>query len=208
MIGAVVAGITDSVTVPVFLKRVGVVGAVVFVVFLSVIVRIYSLFSTRHRILVSVGVIGAVIAGITDTVTVPVFLKRVGGVGAVVFVVFLSVIVRIYSLFSTRHRILVSVGVIGAVIAGITDTVTVPVFLKRVGGVGAVVFVVFLSVIVRIYSLFSTCKRTLVSVRVIRAAVAGIADTVTVAVFLVRICYAGAVVFKTFNVVSVRIYCV
>ena len=127
---------------------------------------------------------------------------------AVVKIIGNLITVFIGNTWITRHRILVSVGVIGAVVAGITDTVTVPVFLKRVGGVGAVVFVVFLSVIVRIYSLFSTCKRTLVSVRVIRAAVAGIADTVTVAVFLVRICYAGAVVFKTFNVVSVRIYCV
>ena len=85
------------------------------------------------------GIIGAIVARIAGTVVVGVCLTRVGVVGAVVAKVTDTVRVGIDLVFRAGER---SVGVERTVIAHVADIIVVPVLLRRVGVVGAIVDVV------------------------------------------------------------------
>ena len=143
--------ITDDVAVGI-LVRVVVIGAVVFKVLYSVAVEINSFVFACITETVAVGVflvtigIPAVVACVADTVVVCIILNRfsvfitddvAGSIfvrvlykRAVVLEVLYSVAVKIYCARITRHRILVSVGVSRAVVAGVADTVVVCIILN------------------------------------------------------------------------------
>ena len=80
------------------------------------------------------------------------------------------------------------------VVASVTNVVAVCIFLIRVVIIGAVVKVVEDTVAVSIKSSHGTCIRILVSVGVVRAVVASVADMVAVAIFLIRVCIVRTVV--------------
>ena len=220
VIGAVVADVTDMVAVFVFLKRVVFVRAVVLVIEFSVLIavkndRFADITFRSGRIviqLICVGVIGAVVAYVTDVVTIGIFLKRVVFVRAVILVVEFSVAVAVYNGKFTDVSdavvviiFLISVGVVRAVVASITDTVTVAVQLISVGFVRTVVKIVLNSVFVFVDRCGSACDWILVSVRVSRAAVTSIADTVTVGIFLIGVVIVRTVVLEVFKSVTVGI---
>ena len=220
VIGAVVANVTDVVAVFVFLKRVVFVRAVVLVIEFSILIavkndRFADITFRSGRIviqLICIGVIRAVVASVTYIVTISVFLKRIVFVRAVVFVVEFSVTVAVYNGKFTDISdavvvivFLISVGMVRAVVASIADTVTVAVQLISIGFIGAIVKIIFYTVTVFIDLFRSACVRILVSVRVPRAAVACVADTVTVGIFLIGVVIVRAVIFEVFKSVTVGV---
>ena len=160
MIGAVVAFVADSVTVSVWLIQISVfvfdirivsvfafyIRAVIEIIWNLIVVFIGNTWIAGKRILVSVGVIGAVVTYVTDSVTVSVRLVEISVfvfdiriicvfafyVRAVIEIIWNLIVVFIGNTRIAGHRILVSVGVIGAVVAGITDSVTVSVWLVEI----------------------------------------------------------------------------
>ena len=212
MIRTVVACITYVVTVRIFLVRVRIVRAVVKVIENTVAVAVESSHRAYGCILVCIGMIRTVVACITDMVTVCIFLKRVEIERAVVLEVFKIVKVRVNYRFFTDITdvvpvavLLIGVGVLRTVVACITDIVAVCIFLSRICNIRAVVEIIFNTVAVYIYRFRCAGKGILGSVRVVRAAVACIADTVVIFVFLVRVVVIGAVVFEVFDAVAVAV---
>ena len=138
----------------------------------------------------------AVVTGIADTVTVSVRLIQISVfvfyirivsvfafyVRAVIEIIGNLIVVFIGNARITGHRILISVRMQRAVVACVADSVVVSIFLISIRFFWAVVEVIFYVVAVNIDRFGSTCKRTLVSVGVIGAAVASVSDAVTVSV--------------------------
>ena len=230
MIRTVVACVTYVVAVFVFLKRIVFVGAIIFVIEFSILITVkndrfayVTLCSCRIAIkLIGVGVIRTVVANVTYVVTVFVFLKRIVFVRAVVLVVEFSILItvkndRFADITFRSGRIvvqLVGVGVIGAVVANVTDVVAVAVFLKRVVFVRAVVLVIEFSILIAVKNdrfadiTFRSGRIViqLICIGVIRAVVTSITYIVTIFIFLKRVVFVRAVVFVVEFSVAVAVY--
>ena len=218
MVRAVVADVTDIVVISVFLKWVVFVRTVILVVRFSILVAVkndrladVTFFSFRIFVkLIGVGVIRAVVASVTYVVAVAVFLKRIVFVRAVILVIEFSILVAVkndrladVTFFSFRIFVkLIGIGVIGAVVADVTDMVAVAVLLIRVVFIRAVILVVGLSVLVAVESggftrITFRSRRIvvkLVGIRMIRTVVAGVTDVVAVSIFLTGVVFVRAVI--------------
>ena len=221
MVRAVVACVADVVAVAIFLKRIVFVRAVVLVVEFPILItvendRLADVTFRSARIfikLVGIGVIRTVVACVADVVAVSVFLKRVIVERTVVFEILKIIEIGIDNRFfaniafrSTGIAVfLVRVGVSRTVVASITYAVIISIFLVGVRYQRAVVVVIFLSVAVDIDRFGSACKGALVSVRVVWTAVANVANTVVILVFLSGVVIVRAVILEILFAVSVWI---